>query len=206
MKKKILTTLLLAGVITLGSAQMGFAATTATQTLTASLGTMKKVMTNGGTISSSIDTDTGNLVTTFSPGFRIQTNTNSALGLTLTSTCVGGSTQNAIYDRSGTRYIILANATVPPTDAAIGDCKQATPTAAQNANAISYAVTEPSDIAGQLDYTYNATNANWDVSLTHKGQTDTSLSIPAGAAATNTYSYDDEAGTYTAAVTLSFNP
>lgn len=204
-KRVLLSAFLLTGVMAAGSLQGAFAADNASQTLTATLGTMKKVTTNGGTITSTIDPDTGNLQTAFSPGFRIETNTNSAQNLQLTSLLTYDSgTANAFYGDATTEYIILANQTVKPTLTAVNDIKAGSTDPANNPNAIAYTVTPPSNILGQLTYTWDNTNKRWNASLTHKGKTDTSLTIPAGAAATNTYSGDDEAGSYQATVTLSF--
>lgn len=203
-KKALLSALLLAGILGLSANVGALAATSASQTLTATLATMKKVTTNGGTINSTINPDDGNLQTAFSPGFRIETNTAANQTLDLSATCQGATTQQAIYDRSGTRYIILANTTVVPTDAAIADCKVASPTEASNANAISYAVTEPTSIAG-LSYAWTAPS-KWVATLSKKGKTDTSLTIPSALPYSGTYSGDDEAGSYVAVVTLAFNP
>lgn len=73
-----------------------------------------------------------------------------------------------------------------------------------NPNAIAYQVTTPSNIGGQLTYTWNNPGQYWDAALTHSGNTNTALTIPAGAPVSNTYSNDDEIGTYQAIVTLSF--
>jgi hypothetical protein len=205
MKNRILISmLLLASIMAIETSQSALAATTASQTLIATLAAMKKVSTNGGTINSTIDPDTGNLVTSFTPGFRIETNTTAAQTLDLSATCTGATVQQAIYDRAGTRYIVLANTTVVPTDLAIADCKAATPVDTQNANAISYQVTEPTNIAG-LAYVWTAPS-KWVATLTKKGKTDTSLTVPSGVAAAGTYSGDDEVGSYVAVVTLAFNP
>lgn len=182
-----------------------FAATTASQTVTGTLGAMKQVVTNGGNVAATIDTDTGNLGTAFTPAFRITTNTNASQALRMTSSInYDGGTEYAIFDKSGVRYIILTNNTVLPNNLTILDIRAGSPTPANNPNAIAYPVTEPSDIGGQLTYTWDYTNKYWDANLTHKGNTDTSLTIPAGAPMSGTYSADDEPGPYQATITLSF--
>ncbi len=210
MKKRILlSTLLLASVIAIGS-QSAFAATSATQTITGTLAAMKQVITNGGTLTSVINPDTGNLTTALSPAFRITTNTSAAQNLDLTALC-NTTTGNvtAFSDKgapAGTKYIAVSNSTVLPLATAVADALSAAPTATANPNVIAYGVTGPTDTAGQLAFTWQTLTKKYTGNLTHKGNTDTTVNIPSGAAATNTYSFDDEVGSYLAAITLSFNP
>ena len=206
-KKVLLSALLIAGIVGLNAQNGALAATSASQTLTATLGVLKQVTTNGGTIASTIDPETGNLQTSFTPGFRIRTNTASSQTLDLYATCAGATTPNiqSFFEQGGTQYITLANTTVVPSDAEVADAQAASPVDTQNANVIAYAVTPPSDIPGDLVWGAFGSN-KWVATLTNKGNTDTSLTVPAGAARTNTYSGDDEAGSYVAVVTLGFNP
>ena len=210
MKKRILlSTLLLASIIAIGSPS-AFAATSATQTITGTLANMKKVVTNGGTLTSVIDVDTGNLSTALSPAFRITTNTNASQNLHLTAVCnTTTGNVNAFSDKgapAGTKYIAISNSTVIPLAAAVTDALSATPTATANSNVIAYGITGPTDTAGQLLFTWQTGINKYTGNLTHKGNTDTTVNVPTGAAATNTYSFDDEPGSYLAAITLSFNP
>lgn len=208
MKKiKLLSTLLFAGAFALGASQGAFAATSASQTCTGTLGTMKQVITNGGNIAATIDSDTGTLSAAFTPAFRITTNTNSSQSMLLSSTCNTSTVaQNAFFGDgdAGTTYIVLTNNTVLPTAAAVTDAKATTPVPANNGNVIVYGLTPVSDVECDLDYTWNNTNKNWDAALTNKGNTDTSLTVPAAAPKSLTYSYDDEPGSYQATITLSF--
>jgi hypothetical protein len=206
MKNKILISmLLLASIMAIETSKSALAAPTASQTLTATLALLKKVETNGGTTNSTIDPDTGDLVTAFTPGFRIQTNTNAAQTLDLSATCTGGTTKQSFFEQGGTQYITLANTTVIPTDTEIDDAQAATPVDTQNPNVIAYPVTPPSNIPSDLVWGVFGSN-KWVATLTNKGKTDTSLTVPAGAARPNTYSGDDEVGSYVAIVTLAFNP
>lgn len=204
--KNLLPMIILASIIAFGTSRLAIAATSASQTITATLGINKKVVDNGGNLKARILPTSGNLDTALTPGFKITTNTSSALSLELGAFCDGDTTQNAVYDRGGSRLIILANTTVRPTDAAISNCKAALPTPSLNANAISYPITEPSNIAGQLTYVYNPAKALWDATLTHKGNTYTNLTIPAAAPLIGTFSEEDRDGYYLATVTLAFNP
>lgn len=202
MEGKILIILLLI----LLSSPAALAATTASQTITATLAIRKQVVDNGGNLRARIIPTTGNLDTALTPAFKITTNTNAAQNLDLGAFCDGQTTQNAVYDRAGSRLIILANTTVLPTDAAINNCKAALPTPSLNANAISFPIVEPSDIPGQLTYSYNLALSIWNATLTHKGNTYTNLVIPAAVPLIGTFSDDDKDGYYLATVTLAFNP
>ena len=206
MKKQLLLLAMAMGVLILGISQSSFAADNASQTVTGTLATVKRVQTNGGNITSNIDED-GALLTTFAPGFKIITNIATSQAMTLKATLTDQSGPNvvALYDNAGTRYLILANTAVGeiPPASAIADIKAGSSDPANNANAIAYAVTEPTDIPSVLDYTWNAAGY-WDADLTKRGNTDTALTIPAGAAVANTYSGDDGPGDYEAIITLSF--
>lgn len=209
MKNKILlSTLLLVSVIAIGTSS-AFAATSATQTITGTLAAMKKIETNGGTLTSVIDTDTGTLNTAFSPGFKITTNTNAHQNLDLTALCnTTGGNVTAFSDKgapAGSKYIAITNSGVLPAPADVTNALSAAPTVTSNPNVIAYAVTPPTDTAGQLVFTWQTTTKKYTGDLSHKGDTLTAIGA-SGGAATNTYSFDDEPGSYLAAITLSFNP
>jgi len=206
-KKLLLSALLLAGVLSLNAGQGAFAASTASQTVTGTLGQMKTVIANGGNIGSSINPDDGTLTTAFSPAFRLTTNSNAATPVRLTATCNTTTVaQNAFSGdgATGTTFLTLTNNTVLPIIAAVTDAQSASPTPATNADVISYAITKPADVPSQLVYTWDNTNKYYNASLTHKGNTDTSLTVPSALPKPNTYSFDDDAGSYQATVTLSF--
>jgi len=206
-KLKLLSALLISGALAISASQGAFAATTASQTVTGTLGAMKQVVTNGGNIAAVIDPDTGTLSLAFTPGFTLTTNTNAAEPLTLTATCNTTTlVQNAFSGdgNPGTTFISLTNNTILPTVAAVTDAKSAAPTPANNADVIAYGVTPPTNIAGQLIYTWDAVNIRWNASLSHKGSTNTALTIPAATPKANTYSFDDDPGNYQATITLSF--
>lgn len=98
----------------------------------------------------------------------------------------------------------MTNNTTLPSVAAVNDAKSAVPVPANNPDTIAYTVTPPSNIAGQLAYTWNNGNQDWDVALTHQGNTNTAITVPAAAPRGNTYSFDDSPGNYQATITLSF--
>ena len=199
----LLSTILLASLVTTLSA---FAAPdSATQVCTGQLPVIRTVVNDGGNLTATIDPTVGSLSTPLTPAFKITVNTDNVQTLDLQATCEGASTQDAIYDRGGTRYIILANSAVPPSNGAIADCKIGSPTAGANANAISWAVTEPTSTS-EIAYVYDNTIPGWKATLTHKNDTLTNLTIPAAAPFAGTFSLDDADGSYLAAVTLSFNP
>ena len=207
MKKKLLLSTALCGLMMFGMAQETKAATTASQTVTGTLGLIRIVVANGGTIASNID-ENGNLVTAFSPAFRILTNRSSSQAMVLSATLTdqSGSGVNALYGNGTTNNLILANTAAGeiPTAAAIADIKAGSADPDNNPNAIAYTVTNPVDVPGDLAYTWNNGNQNWDADLTNRGITDTELVVPSGAAVANTFNVQDAEGDYEAIVTLSF--
>lgn len=181
------------------------AAQTTPQYFTATAPETKSVATNGGNTAATINIDTGVLSTAFTPGFSMTTNSRCPDQLTLfaTTTTQSGS-QNAIFNIGLLKYIILTNSTTPPPLSSLTDIKSGSATAVNNPNAIAYPINNPVPTSGQLTVAYNSTNKNWDLVLTHRGTTLTSITVPAGPPLSNTYSADDEAGSYQAIVTLSF--
>src|SRR5574344_2899779 len=203
-KKILLTALILTGIFSMTMNQGAKAATTASQTCTAVLGTTKSVATNGGTIASTID-DSGNLVTAFTPSFVITTNNASSQAMTLQATAnTTTGNVNAFSGNGTTNYISLTNSTVLPTATAVTSAQSTSPVVTSNANVITYPITNPTNTTGVITYTWNTTNSYWNIALTNKGNLYPVYTIPAGAAKTNTYSGDDEAGNYQATITLSF--
>lgn len=204
MKKQLLLSTLLGAVMALGIAQGAHAATSATQTCTGTLGQMKQVVGNGTPLTATIDTNDGTLSTALVPAFTMTTNTSASTPLTLKATCNTTTVaQNAFVGDGTTNYLVLTNNTVKPIAGAVDDAKLATPTAANNGNVIAYSIGAPTFTSGQLAYTWNAGGNYWDAALTHKGNTNTSLTTGT-APKTNTYSFDDEPGDYQATITMSF--
>lgn len=187
----------------------GFAVANQTdpQYFVASMCETKCLAFTGGTISSSINVDTGALSAAISPSFAMSSNRNNTyLTLSATTNYNGGSA-NGLFNISGTPYIILTHSSSPPTLASITNIKTpASTVAASNPNAIAYPITGPSTVASSITSTYSTTNNNWSLRLIKKGMVNSNLTIPAGSPLSGTYSIDDdEAGTYQATITLTFN-
>lgn len=185
--------------------QQVIAQQTSSYYFTTSLAATKSVATNGGNITATINTDTGLLSAALTPAFLITTNSSNTQTLTMsaTATTTSGST-NAIFNIGTSRYIVLTNNTIIPAIPSVNDIKSGTPTAVNNPNAIAYAINDPATATG-LTVSYDSTNKNWQLSLKQRGQTQTSITIPISTPLSNTFSTDDEAGSYKATITLSFN-
>ena len=181
------------------------AAPIASQTVTAVLGTVSSVESYGGNVSTTID-ETGSLTTPLNPGFKIVSNVGTTQALTLSATTTSTSGEvNAFSSSNGNVYIALSNITTPPTSEAITNAQSESSQAASNPNVICYAVTPPTNIEGQLEYSWNSSGNYYDVSLTHQGDTITELVVPSSAAKPNTFNGNDESGSYQAVVVLSYN-
>lgn len=206
-KQKILmSSLLLAFIMScLSGLNEAKAAPIASQTVTAVLGTVSSVESYGGNVSTTID-ETGSLTTPLDPGFKIISNIGTTQALTLTATTTSTSGEvNAFSSSNGNVYIALSNITTPPTSEAITNAQSESPQAASNSNVICYAVTPPTNIEGQLEYSWNSSGNYYDVNLSHQGDTITQLVVPAASAKPNTFNGNDESGSYQAIVILSYN-
>lgn len=183
------------------------AAQTPPEYFVATMGVQREVIVDtSGTITSTITPSTGQLVTALIPSFYIKTNKKSSQNLTFSAaTNTQSGLENAIFNILTNKYIILSNSTHPPTVAAINNIKTGCPTICDNANAIAYKINDPPSQSGILTVTYNNTNKNWDLVLTKKGTTSTSITIPSGSPLSGSYSVQDRAGSYQATVTLTFN-
>lgn len=206
-KQKILmSSLLLAFIMScLSGLNEAKAAPIASQTVTAVLGTVSSVESYGGNVSTTIN-ETGSLTTPLDPGFKIISNIGTTQALTLTATTTSTSGEvNAFSSSNGNVYIALSNITTPPTSEAITNAQSESPQAASNPNVICYAVTPPTNIEGQLEYSWNSSGNYYDVNLSHQGDTITQLVVPAASAKPNTFNGNDESGSYQAIVILSYN-
>lgn len=202
MKVKLITNLIVYSLCV----NSAFAASTPSDYFIGTLGTQKDVTVNpSGVTTSTITPATGNLVTVLTPSFYITTNSNASQSLTFSATTnTQTSTENAIFNVSTNKYIILTNSTNLPPLSSITDIKSGSPTPTNNPNAIAYSINDPATATG-LTVNYNSTNKNWDLVLSKKGQTPTSVTIPSGSPLANTYNYTDSAGTYSATIILTFN-
>ena len=188
------------------NAPISFASQSASYYFAADAPPTKAVAANGGNINAVINVDTGALSAAFTPAFTLTTNTGSSQALTMKAEAnTQGGLQNAVLDAGAVKYIILTNSNILPPVSSLTDIKTGSPTAASNPNAIAYTINNPAAVSGRLTVAYNSGNKNWDLVLFHNGTTNTSITVPSGTPFTNTYSTDDEPGSYQAIITLSFN-
>ena len=204
MKKNVLlSTFLIMTVVALSSMQVALAATFASQTVTGTLGLAKDVVTNGGNINATIDENTGLLSAALVPGFTLKTNTGGSFPVALKAEAnTTGGLVNA-FDATG-GFIALANNTVLPAAGEVGNAISLAPSTSANVNVIAYPIKPPIATAGELTYIWNAGLTRWDGTLTHHGNTNTSITIPATTPRVGTWSLDDASGAYQAIITLSF--
>lgn len=185
---------------------VSFASQSASYYFTANAPDTKAVAANGGNISAVIDPNTGSLSPAFTPAFTLTTNTGASQSLTMKAEAnTQGGLQNAIFNVGTVKYIILTNSNILPPISSLTDIKTGTPTASSNPNAIAYTINDPAGVSGDLTVAYNSGNKNWNLTLKKNGVTPTSITVPSGTPFSNTYSTDDEPGSYQAVITLSFN-
>lgn len=135
-----------------------------------------------GTLTTTIAGDTGNLGTALNINFNVLSNDiyNSATlkAYVLDST---GTKYSAFYGtdvgnvQSLNMFLVMANDTYRPTLAAINDCKSATSSAINNANAIAYSGTVTIDDNARVRY--NSNSGNDYFSLQFKANTSTNLNL-----------------------------
>lgn len=203
MKKLILTILLTLLLIYPNTA---FANRTDSKYFTANCPILKRIISNGNMLSSTINPSTGALVSSMTPAFTIITNSREQFNLTMSAcTNIQNGPTNAIFNSAEAKYIILTNSTKLPSAESINDIKSLAPTPSKNPNAIAYRIEDPQAVDNALSVSYSPSNNNWDLKLTKRGVTRTFINIPSGMPLNNTYSCNDEAGSYQAIVMLSFN-
>ena len=147
-----------------------------------------------------IDPATGNLDSGFSSVFTIQANDKVDLYLTAKADTEAGY-DKAFFKKAGVVYVILTNTAKKPTSAALADIKTGSAVPANNPNAIAYPVTGV-NIAGAttVEPQYNDGKNQYEFTV-NPGVTTATTTISAAVDST-TYSFDDNAGTYEAYVTL----
>lgn len=195
---------LLAVCTMLGTMNASFAiSNTATQTLQCTLGTYLDItaQTSGAVTTTTITPDTGNLAAALVSKFKINLNTdNQDLYLQGKTTGAAGDV-NALFRQGSQTYVVFSNTASGklPTAAAIADCKTASPTATNNANAIAYPIASVTlDNGGSANYDGTKNQYNIDVNGGTTIATTTTGTTPYN----NTYSFQDNAGTYQAIMTL----
>lgn len=200
----LLAALLLVSWLGSGLSSAVFAASTFTQNVTATLGTMKKVSNGGGTLTATIDTDTGDLLAVMTPAFDVQSN-GATTGLQMTAVTGTGAFQ-ALYGSAGsnTAFIVLAQDAV--TSGSVTDIINGA-TLNGNPLAISYPITVTSALTAgtALGSAVFALGSPNKFTIANSGSTVSKTTATIGTTAQSlTYYYDDTAGSYKAAITLSF--
>lgn len=176
---------------------------TASQTLQATLGTYLDItpVTSGAVTTTTIAPDTGALAAALVSKFQVNLNTDTQ-NLFLQATTAGSTGNvNALFQQGSQNYIVFSNTTTgkQPTAAAIADCKAAAPSAANNANAIAYPIASVTlDNTGTA--TYDATKNQYNVTV--NGGTTIATTTTGTTPYAGTYSFNDNAGTYQAIMTL----
>ena len=175
----------------------------ASQVLQCTLGTYLDItaQTSGATTTTTIIPDTGNLTAALVSKFKINLNTDSQdLYLQGKTTGAAGDV-NALFRQGSQTYVVFSNTASGklPTAAAIADCKSTSPTATNNANAIASPIASVSlDNGGTANYDNSKNQYNVDVNGGTTIATTTTGTTPYA----NTYSFQDNAGTYQAIMTL----
>lgn len=176
---------------------------TASQTLTATLANYLDIqaLTSGAVTTTTITPETGALATALISKFQIRANANTpGLFLKATTESSTNPAEVAFFQQSGTVYVILSNTTNKPTTAAVADCKAASPTLANNVNAIAYPIASAA-ASNSGTITFDGTKNQYNVTA-NAGETIVTTTTGVTPVA-NTYSYLDTAGTYQAILTLS---
>lgn len=176
---------------------------TATQTLQCTLGTYLDItpQTSGAVTTTTITPDTGNLTAALVSKFKINLNTDSQDLFLQGKTTGAAGDVNALFRQGSQVYVVFSNTASGkvPTAAAIADCKTASPTATNNANAIAYPIASVAlDNGGSANYDNTKNQYNVDVNGGTTIATTTTGTTPYA----NTYSFQDNAGTYQAIMTL----
>ncbi len=172
-----------------------------TQILRATLAPFVDIKAETDIQTKTIDPSTGNLDNAFSSIFTIRANDEIDLYLTAKADTANGFEQ-AFFKKAGVVYVILTNTTKKPVVAALNDIKTGTAIPANNANAIAYPVTGIT-IGGAtegVEPQYNDSKSQYEFKV-NPGITTATTTISSSVDST-TYSFDDNAGTYEAHITL----
>lgn len=187
----------------LGTINASQAAETASQILQCTLASYLDITPeiSGAVTTTTITPDTGNLTTALVSKFRINLNTDSQELYLQGKTKSSGEDVNALFKQGDQTYIVFSNTTEgkQPTTTAIEDCKSAAPTAINNANAIAYPISSVS-LDNDGSATYNESQNQYTVNV--NGGTTIATTTTGTTPYANTYSFQDNAGTYQAIMTL----
>src|SRR5574344_1161128 len=175
--------------------------TSSTQTFIVDVSTSINV-TESGSLTSSIDTDTGNLASPLNINFNIVSNANlSNIQLKALVTDSSGNLDNAFYCTNTSTatsiptYVVLANATYAPTQSSVQNCETSSSTATRNVNSLAYNGTVSIDNSGTL--TYNSTSGYFNATV-NSGTSNIALSLSTTvkSGTFDTSNYNDENGAY----------
>lgn len=187
------------------SISKSFAATTSNVMSLALASTQSVAPIAGRNLSAVINTDTGNLSVALNPGFDISSNAkpNGVLILKVEITDSSLTLRQAILPVTGGPIaLLLANTTNRPTNSDYLDIKNGTLTS--NANIIAYPFTVTTDKPADVTITYNNTTNQYDI-VTDKNQSkQINTQVTSLAPIPNTYTFLDSAGSYEAAITLTY--
>lgn len=176
---------------------------TASQTLQATLGTYLDItaLTSGAVTTTTITPDTGALAAALVSKFQVNLNTDSQVVYLQATTAGAAGNVNALFQQGSQTYVVFSNTATGklPTAAAISDCKAAAPVAANNANAIAYPIASVA-LTNSGTSTYDATKNQYNVTV--NGGTTVATTTTGTTPYANTYSFQDNAGTYQAVMTL----
>lgn len=203
MINKKFTSLLIVPAMLLAANASQAISSSASQTLQCTLGTYLDItpQTSGAVTTTTISPDTGNLAAALVSKFQIRLNTDTQQLYLQGKTTGAGGDVNALFQQGGQTYVVFSNTASGkvPTAAAIADCKTAAPAATNNANAIAYPIASVSlDNSGNA--TYDSTKNQYNVTV--NGGTTIATTTTGTTPYTNTYSFQDNAGTYQAIMTL----
>lgn len=161
-----------------------------------------------GNMTSTIDTETGDMTTPLNINFNIVSNANlTNIQLKALVTDSSSNLDNAIYCNDTTSAtslplsLVLANTTYTPLVTAISDCETTSSTFANNPNAIAYSGTVSIDNGGTLSYSSSNGYINANIN-TGTSNLNLALTTSAKAGTYDNTNYSDEVGDYKVEVYL----
>ena len=188
----------------IGMANAELTPVSASQTFNATLAEMMEIEANdaGASLIADINPEDGQLSTALKSSFNVTTNIKDAKVYLSAEVASDSSTESALFKKAGHSFIVLGNVgdEQKPTVDAINDCKNATSTPENNANAIAYQFASV-DRPNTVDISYDHDK---DVIIYELHEDSATVGITTKtAAAEGTFSRKDTAGSYQAQVTLS---
>ena len=171
------------------------------QVLECTLGTYLDItaLTSGVVTATTITPDNGTLQKALISKFKINLNTDNQKLYLQAKTKGEQEEVNGLFQQGEQTYVMFANADKAPTTTAITDCKSAAPTAEKNANVIAYPIVKVDlDNGGKATFDNNKNQYNVEI----KGGTTIATTTTGTTPYSNTYSFQDNAGTYKATMIL----